>query len=253
MGRQTSLLTFTGRVGNLIGYNRNGKHFMRCMPETVRQTSATRQAAQRFGVASRKGRLIRSAFAQELDIRSDGSRVNRLNKTIIKGGRNNPGAIAGFRFNRYTGIDKFFCVDPVLSADGILHIPAQTLKDLKGFTALEVKVIAARISFAERKVVDTETATLILNTREPFAGAALSVDVPGKGTLIVILQVRAMKDGYPSGNRKYVAADIVAVQEPQTGKIFHQPPPPPTTMLRHIKTSFRSPNGPSTRHIIQRE
>ena len=49
MGRQTSLLTFTGRAGNLIGYHRDGKHFMRCMPETVRQTSATRQAAQRFG------------------------------------------------------------------------------------------------------------------------------------------------------------------------------------------------------------
>ncbi|QEH41142.1 hypothetical protein [Chitinophaga sp. XS-30] len=253
MGRQTSLLTFTGRVGNLIGYNRNGKHFMRCMPETVRQTSATRQAAQRFGAASRKGRLIRSAFAQELDIRSDGSRVNRLNKAIIKGGCNNPGAIAGFQFNRYTGIDKFFRVAPVLSTDGILHIPAQALAQIKGFTALEVKVIAACISFAERKVVHTETAILVLDTREPFAGAALSVDAPGKGTLVVTLQVRAMKDGHPSGNRKYVAADIVAVQEPVTQQLFHKPECPREIAIRQrLDALFPSSREQST-YIIQRE
>ncbi|QEH40016.1 hypothetical protein [Chitinophaga sp. XS-30] len=253
MGRQTSLLTFTGRVGNLIGYNRNGKHFMRCMPETIRQTSATRQAAQRFGAASRKGRLIRSAFAGEVDIRPDGSRVNRLNKAIIKGGYNNPEAIAGFQFNRYTGIDKFFRVAPVLSADGILHIPAQTLKEIKGFTALEVKVVAARISFAERKVVHTETAVIVLDTREPFAGAALSVDAPGKGTLVVTLQVRALKDGHPSGNRKYAAADIIAVQEPQTKQVFHKPECPKEIAIRQRLDALFDPSREQSIHIVQRE
>ncbi|QEH42433.1 hypothetical protein [Chitinophaga sp. XS-30] len=63
MAKQTSFFTFTGKAGNMIGYYRDGKHYFRGMPETVRQTTATRRAAQRFGAASSKGRLIRSAFA----------------------------------------------------------------------------------------------------------------------------------------------------------------------------------------------
>ena len=42
MATQTSLLTFTGRPGNIIGYCRNGRYFLRSMPQTVRQTTATR-------------------------------------------------------------------------------------------------------------------------------------------------------------------------------------------------------------------
>src|SRR5690606_38413145 len=112
--------------------------------------------------------------------------------------------------------------EPTLSEDGILHIPAQELPQFKGFTAFEVKVIAARISFGERRVVRTDTALITLDTREAFAGAALDVDVPGKGTLVVTLQVRGMYGKNPSNNRKYLAADIIAVKEPETAQVFHK-------------------------------
>ncbi len=83
MAKQISLITFTGKLGNLIGYERGGKYFLRSMPEIVRQTTATRRAAQRFGIASRKAALIRSAFYDELDIHCDSSHVNRLNRILI--------------------------------------------------------------------------------------------------------------------------------------------------------------------------
>ncbi|GEP97391.1 hypothetical protein [Chitinophaga cymbidii] len=223
MATQTSLFTFTGKAGNMIGYYREGKHYFRSMPAQVRQTFATRRAAPRFGVASKKGRLIRSAFAHDLDVRCDGSYINRLNKLLIQAGSNNHGALADFRFNRYTGTDKFFTKAPTLARNGILHIPAQTLPQFKGVTTLEVKVIASRIHFAERRVVNTETALLSLHPNEAFAGAALDVDVPGKGTLIVTLQVRAMYGNDASRNRKYLAADIIAVKEPGTAEVFQKP------------------------------
>lgn len=34
MGKITSTTAFTGKVGNLVGYTRNGKHYVRIMPET---------------------------------------------------------------------------------------------------------------------------------------------------------------------------------------------------------------------------
>ena len=86
MAKQTGPFFFTGKLDTVIGYERNGVHFLRSMPARVKQTTATRQAARNFGIASRKGRLIRKAFAPHLDLRCDGAFVNRLNKVLIQSG-----------------------------------------------------------------------------------------------------------------------------------------------------------------------
>jgi hypothetical protein len=223
MALQTSLITFTGKLGNVIGYRSNDKYLLRSAPQAVRQTTATRHAAQRFGMASKKGALIRNAFYNRLDVRCDGSHVNRLNQAIILAGRNNTAAITGFRFNKHTGIDKFFALAPQLSTDNVLHIPAQSLPRLKGITALEIKVIATRINFSAHRVINTEAATLTLDLQEAFAGAAISVDVPGQGTLMVALQVIGMQYQEAACNVKYLAADIVAVSAQQTPQLVYKP------------------------------
>jgi hypothetical protein len=103
MATQTSLLTFTGKLGNVIGYRRNGRYFLRSMPQTVRQTTAT------------------------------------------------------------------------------------------------------RIDFAQRRVTGTDAAVIYIDPRQFFEGAALPVNVPGKGTLVITLQVRGFRDGAVLGERKYLA------------------------------------------------
>jgi hypothetical protein len=219
MAKQHSLIPFTGTLGNLIGYQRNGEYFLRSKPETVRQTVATRHAARRFGIASRKGALIRNAFYGELDIHCDSGHINRLNKVLIAAAGNNA-AMTGFRFNQHTGIDRFFTVAPKLSNDGLLHIPSQALGQHKSITALEVKVIAAHIDFMTRRVTGMETVIMEIDPRQPFSGAEIPVEVSGRGTLVITLQVRGIqKDGF-SGNRQYLAADIIAVKEPKTRKPF---------------------------------
>jgi hypothetical protein len=211
MATLNSTLTFTGRLGNIIAYRRGGKHFLRTCPETVRQTNATRRAAKCFGAASRKGALIRGAFLPELDIHCRGSLVNRLNSAILRAGRNNHAGLTGFRFNPYTGVEKLFLKEPVFSKDGTLCIPAQYLDTPAGVTRLEVKLIASRIDFANRRVMGSDAAVLYIDPAQPFEGAELSVDVPGKGTLLVALQVRMYMNGEITHNRKYTAADILAV------------------------------------------
>jgi hypothetical protein len=217
MGSQNSIIPFTGKLGNLIGYQRNGKYFLRTVPETVRQTVATRHAARRFGLASRKGALIRNTFYGDLDIRCDSSHVNRLNKVLIAAGSNYT-ALKGFRFNQHTGIDRFFTIAPELSGDSLLHIPAQMPAHFKDVTAWEVKMIAARIDFLTGQIIGTDAATLMIDTRVPFTGANLDLDVPGNGTLLVTLQVRAMHKHGLSANRQYQAADIIAVVTPELPK-----------------------------------
>jgi hypothetical protein len=235
MAKQNSLITFTGKLGNLIGYCRNGKYFLRSMPAIVRQTIATRKAAQRFGAASRKGALVRSALTPELDVRCDTSYVNRLTRALIPATGNRKRVIEGFRFNQDTGIDRFFTVAPVFSDDCVLQIPGQTLPRLKGITALEVKVIASCIDFITQQVVDTQAVTVILDLQEPFTGATLPVEVSGSGTLIVALQVRCIQGGAPSSDRRYQAADIIAVFEPQIQPVVHQPAYPQGAMSMQRK------------------
>jgi hypothetical protein len=41
MAKQTGLFQFTGKLDNVIGYRRNGNYFVRSMPVTVKQTTAT--------------------------------------------------------------------------------------------------------------------------------------------------------------------------------------------------------------------
>lgn len=215
MAEQQSIVRFRGRLGNLIGYYRNGKYFIRSMPQHVHQTRATRRAAERFGIASRKAALIRSAFCDDLDIHGNNSFINRLNSVLIKQATHNMTAVTGFRFNQDTGLEKFFEIIPALSEDATLHIPAQSLPQLKGITAFEVKVIAARMHFGTLRIISTDAAILNIDPRQPFDGASIPLNVPGNGTLMVTVQIRAMQGETPSYNRRYQAADIIGVLVPQ--------------------------------------
>lgn len=217
MAKQTGLFKFTGKLDNVIGYRRNGVHFVRSMPDKVRQTPATRRAAREFGVASRKGRLIRRAISPYLG-RHDSTSVNRLNKVLIQLRNNRLQGIEGFRFNRHTGLDKIFAQLPVYTAAGVVKIPAQELPLLGRASHLEVNVIAARINFAERRIVDVESVTELIDLSREFTGMELAASVGGKGTLIVTVQVQACSQCngkiLPVRDRRYMAADIVSVVPP---------------------------------------
>ncbi|QEH40614.1 hypothetical protein [Chitinophaga sp. XS-30] len=221
MAKQTGLFIFTGKLDNVIGYERNGRHFIRSMPAQVRQTTASRQAARQFGAASRKGRLIRKACCGLLDVPYDGSLVNRLNSTLVKAGQRNSDMLTGFQFNRYAGTDKFFRKMPVRYGD-TLHIPAQEFPTPGGISHMQVSLIAVRINFAERRITGSGKITKTVDLDGSFAGENLTVHVPGKGSLLMILQVQGchVKENRltPSGDRRLTAADIVAVVPPARKK-----------------------------------
>ncbi len=193
MAKITSAVTFTGKVGGLIGYKRNGKYFLRSVPGKVRQSKATKRAAKRFGAASRKGALIRSALATELDILCDGAHVNQLNKTILHAGRDNHAGLTGFRFNKHKRVRDFFSTELEFTPNGILHIPAQQICAKEGAVRMEVKLIGTRIDFTTGKVTGSDASAMYIDLEgafTPFTGADMSIEVPGKGTLLVTVRVR---------------------------------------------------------------
>lgn len=251
MAEQHSLISLTGKWGNLIGYERNGKFYVRSMPEKVTQTIATRRASTRFGRYSRKAKLIRHAVYPDLDVRCDSTHVNRLNKLLIEAHGDHL-ALTGFRFNKDAGIDRFLTVTPSLSRDGILHIPAQEIIRHKGITALEVKAIAVRIDVSGRQVTGTDTIYLLIDAQQPFAGAAIPLYVPGQGTLILTLQVRAMRDDAPTNNKQFLAADIIAIVPPTAQKRV-KVHTHPQQIIPQLQQEAIPSQVPATLTIIQRE
>lgn len=212
MAKQTSILLFSGKLGNLIGYQRNGKYYQRSRPASVHQTGATRRAAKRFGIASRTGALIRHACSP--DIHCDSGHINRLNKVLITAGGDFT-AMTGFRFNQHTGTDSFFTIAPRLFRNEVLHVPSQHIIPHKGVTALEVKVIATRFDFVSVTVTGRDVATLLIDPKKPFEGTDIALDIPGEGTLVVVFQVRALLSNSLSHDKRYMAADIITVATPQ--------------------------------------
>ncbi|SFO50340.1 hypothetical protein SAMN05428949_5460 [Chitinophaga sp. YR627] len=218
MARQKSIILLTGKLGDKIGYQRNGKYFFRSTPQTVRQSSATRRASKRFGIYSTQAKSIRHAFYPDLDIQCDSTHVNRLNKLLIKSAGDHT-AIKGFRFNKQTGIDRFLKILPEFSRNGMLHIPPQHINN-EGFTALEIKAIAVRIDFSSRRVTGTDTVNMLIDPQQPFCGANIPLYVSGEGTLLLTIQIRGIDQGGLTRNRQYTAADIIAVLPPIRPKRF---------------------------------
>ncbi len=260
MAKQTGVIKFTGKLGDVTGYRRNKVHLLRQLPEKVNQTAATRQAARKFGVISRQGKLIRRAIVPHLDTRYDGTLVNRLNRALILAGKPHSRTVdttpatsyttalaslppaglpvtqpairdgqtrssylqnlQGFRFNPFTGVDNILTQKPVFTKAGVLQLPAQDIRIPKRSTHLEVRAIGVRINFTERRITGMDEALELTPINGSFNGLELPLTVPGKGMLFVVLQVRACvnSDGAiaPLGDRRYMAADIVAVIPQET-------------------------------------
>src|SRR5450432_3690010 len=69
---------FTGRVGNLIFYNLYGNNYVRTVPDSVKQTKATKARAGVFGIAATMGAVIRSQMAAIIAEPKDNNMQTRL-------------------------------------------------------------------------------------------------------------------------------------------------------------------------------
>ena len=75
---------FTGRIGNLIYYNRDGKKYVRTIPDSVRQTKATKKKATEFGRSSTIGASIRRGLSPVIPNSRDQKMQTRLVSVVFQ-------------------------------------------------------------------------------------------------------------------------------------------------------------------------
>jgi hypothetical protein len=130
MAKQSSILRFSGKLGNQIGYRKGKGYFMRQAPAVVNQTTATKRAAADFGTASKGSRIIRHALQESLQHGADPDpslniRLNKILGEIVRADTAHPAGqrvltadnmqhLQGFQFNENAGLDQFLTDAPMI-------------------------------------------------------------------------------------------------------------------------------------------
>lgn len=185
MAKQTSLFTYTGRLGKLSGFKRKGTHFVRTRPDGIHQTANTKKSASRFGKASSTGAFIR----RSLNMVGDGGHVNRITTALIPSAGEDLNSLIGVCFNIVKRTNAYFTQPPVLLGNGDIHIPAQ--KFPKETYQLEVQLVAVCIQVQSRKLLYRKIISHNIDTSLQFNGLDLSLYLPETGTLIMALSVNS--------------------------------------------------------------
>ncbi|SIN85031.1 hypothetical protein [Chitinophaga niabensis] len=235
MGKQTSIVRYTGRVGNTVGYYHKGKLCMRSLPEHVNISEATKLSATDFGTASKAGKLVRYALKPELGIHHDSDLTNRLNTSLLKvlyAGSQQRGArsiqrkhlnmLAGFKLNEDTELGKLLPLKPAVAQNvnslriAIPAIEKGSIRHAKNTTHIELKAIAVGVNFSEGDYEQAVSAKVMIDIRQPAEATELVLPFKaGEAETIVVFQVKAFSEEggrlYALGNRKYFAADIIDI------------------------------------------
>ncbi|UYQ94583.1 hypothetical protein MKQ68_05695 [Chitinophaga horti] len=232
MATATSLFQFTGRLGNLVGYRVKGKLLFRTMPETVRQTAATRRAARDFGTASHAAATLRHGIAREIILHHDDTFANRLNKAMVgvvkadiqrKAGRRevttgNLHALKGFQINQHRDIRCAHAVQRLHNGNISVTV-TQPLAQFHSKTPyIQFRAIAIFPDMETGKSDVTSSEVVTLHNEQRIDAFCLTIPTANRGACIVILEAIACRSekGKPvqMGYRKFNAFDIIEVLPP---------------------------------------
>ncbi|WP_343703083.1 hypothetical protein [Chitinophaga sp.] len=243
MATQTSLLKFTGKLGNVIGYRVGKKYYLRSMPEEVRQSSRSKVSSRHFGKASRLGATVRHALHGLLHVKQDNKLINKLNGSLLGVLRQDdlhrqkrfiPRYFRGlerFCFTTHADLAKVLPVDvsAVRNADGNIEVTVPAiLKHLANPRATHVGIRAVAVCL-ERGFTKANAAAsemVMLKADEPSDAFLLTVPADRNMVTCVILEVTCWQEEhgrrYLMGNQKFMAAQIIAVLQPEAAVVVRE-------------------------------
>jgi hypothetical protein len=231
MAKQESLLKFSGKLGNVIGYRSKKNYLLRSASAVVKQTHATKKAAKDFGTASKAGRLIRHALSEHLQHCYDSSLTNRLNKKLGEIVRaddtHKPGmrlplaanmqSLSNFQFNSKASMLQLLKGVPVIeNNDGNISISFP--EKINNKIPVAIKAIALSVNFTQQTTRQLASETIIIKCGEKQSVPTLTLS-PGTNDLtFIMLEIQSCYEVnnqlFPCLNKKGAVLDIIAVLPP---------------------------------------
>lgn len=250
MATQQSLVKLSGKLGDMVFYQRGKKDVVRRNGKPYSLSAESKKSSTDFGRASSSAALIRKAFAPLVNTYGYRNMVNRLNarinalfKTIpatLKGEKcllhANLSQLIGFEFNPHTSLDKLLLRFPQyqLGNDGMLQVilePGQTgtwFKKHPKYQGVQLQLMLFNFDLQGDAYEVFRTADLLIDLSKPmFAGAKVSISTTqqGKKGLLVALGAAYFNESI-ARDRRYFACQINFATQLDNGKVYH-----PTVVL----------------------
>lgn len=233
MARVNGKMPLSGKVGDLIFFERDGKVFVRSKPnKPIKQSEASKKNSKDFGTAVRTAARIRKAFRPVLKS-ADGTLVSRMNKqitiiytTIPKKFAGNKQIIHGdvdllngFQFNPAKRLQTLLWTFPDFTVvpSGCMHIDyhersaRMLFKGVAMATAavIEVMIFCMDLQGDDDQIIPVQPLTIGVD--EEFDGAKLMVplDLMGDRLVLVAMGIQYVSSESTPAAAKTWASGIV--------------------------------------------
>lgn len=226
-------MQFSGRIGPLVGCFRDGKYYYRGRPKKVRQTRATKQSSNYFGLAAKAGKIMRLYLAQSIPNAKDLHMQRRLETCISKWLRADNSLppkpatdisfVNHFNFNAELPLEEKLRMAINFKQTGAglteLQIPAfvpvNAAKAPAGTTQLEFCISAVALRLGDDGCFGSSTVTITIpynNTLQDAQQVILPLQTQPGNILIVALQLRyGVQEAGEINYRKFAGKSTAAI------------------------------------------
>jgi hypothetical protein len=223
MAEQQGLLTYSGKLGETVGYRRGGKHFERAKPRSYQPGEESLKSGAEFGTGSTGCALLKMAFeplllrafSEDLHNRLAGKLrvIIRTGPVAKKGKRGvfdgNVNLLKGFEFNSKVSFRKLtqMTMSTTVTAEevkvsirpfkwnGTIQAPAQAQRVKIGFCCVFADFNSG--SFTALRADDLQ-----IERNKDFQGGRFKIAIPNNEELAVLLVMNIFFES-DSGNRAY--------------------------------------------------
>ena len=210
MAVQKGIMPFSGKVGELVGFSRNGEMFSRGVPGAYDLTEESKKSGKEFGRGSSASAQVRKAFDPLILTRFKTDLHNRLSERFREVIRSGPlsekgyrevadgdvSLLKGFELSSYSRFHKLVSFSPVVSVSGTsvsVTIPHFDWKHgLNGPGNATQAVFGLACGFFDFENGISQrllSGDLVIEKNTPFAGAALDVPVPESPDQVVLVMM----------------------------------------------------------------
>jgi|GEM_PF-5972184 len=271
MAKQTGDIKLSGKLGDLVHYQRGKKHFTKPAAQGNHQFSAGSVAAQQsFGLGSTMGKYLKLALKPFLDSYKYEGVHNHLTeacKQIFRAGPvleknslaftdHNIKKLVGLNLNKYTPIDALVRKNPIhlhYDPKGLVnlsiseHVPSTCFFFNEKTYAISIQFLFSIIDLEIPAFTYLMAPELVISLHQQvFQPKEGKIQLPSleDKLLLCTTQIRYYNDAemqYHSSNRKLVAAEISNIEYIKNGKLVNYPQPIATKTAQKETINYTVP------------
>jgi hypothetical protein len=210
MARQVGVIRFSGKIGNMVGYERGGEGYTRASSEPYELSEESKKSASEFGRGSSASALVRQAFSTLLfpSFRKDPqNRLAERFRQVIRSGPSkdkgrrkvtdgNLGLLTGFEFNHYAASAKLIGFQPKVEfADQFIEVVIPGFSWQKNVhapgraQAMALGASCGFFDFESNRYQATQAAELMVEHGQSFNGASLKIPVPEAKEQVILVMM----------------------------------------------------------------